>query len=384
MPPAKPALRFTYVLVRNWRNFPKADADLGPRVMLAGPSGAGKTNFLDIFRFLADLASPSCGFQQGVERRGGVRRLRCLAGRHDSAPCLAVRAGDAGNPALWEYELSFNQEGGGPPMVRRERFSRAGEDIVTRPDEADKNDPGLLAQTCLEKGGSPGPIRDFAAFLKAVRYENPLAALLREPDPLPGERLEPFGGGFLHRVLATPERFRVARLRNVLETLQDAVPQFSQLEAFRDERGRPHLRALQEHWRPRGAWQEQNHLADGTLRLIALLWSALDGSGPLLIEEPETSLHPQAIRLVPRMLAGIVRKSGRQLILTTRSLDLLCGEGVETGEIRLLNPVEGQTVVRPALDLAEAAELLDRGTLHTESDAAALEAAARERQLGLF
>ncbi len=377
-------VRLTHVLVRNWRNFLRADLDLGERVFLAGPSGAGKTNLLDAFRFLGDLVSPAGGLQEAVRSRGGVGRLRCLAARQDSDLALVVQAGGSTDPAAWEYELQFNQEDRRLPAVRRERLSWRGEDLVDRPDEHDKADGGRLACTALELGSRRKELRDFAAFLRSICYLHPAAPLLRDPDRPPGARFDPFGAGFLGRVVATPEKARQSRLKLVLEALGGAVPQIRRLEAHRDTQGRPHLRALLEHWRPHGAWQSEEHLSDGALRLIALLWNALDAGGPLLVEEPEISLHSHAVRAIPAMLARACQRTGRQMILTTHSLDLLCGEGVSTGEIALLNPSPEGCAVRFAYDLKEAADLLDRGALAPEPPVAAGSAEAPGRQLGLF
>ncbi|MCC7175671.1 MAG: AAA family ATPase [Bryobacterales bacterium] len=383
MPSNAAALRFTHLLVRNWRNFLRVDLDLGDRVYLAGPSGSGKTNLLDVFRFLAELVSPAGGFQEAVRSRGGVRRLRCLSARQESNLWLVVHAGDEGNPSAWEYELQFNQEEHRLPAVRRERLSWQGEDLVDRPDRHDKEDAGRLAQTALEQGVRRKELREFAALLGSVRYFHPAAALLRDADRPPGTLFEPFGAGFLGRVMATAEKPRKARLRYVLEALGGAFPQLRELQAHRDAQGRPHLRALHQHWRPHGAWLGEQQLPDGALRLIALLWAALDGDGPLLLEEPELSVHPHAARMVPRMLARLGQRCSRQVIFTTHSPDVLCGEEVSTSEIALLCPSEEGTLVRAALDLKEAVDLLDSGALTAESGAAG-EAPAPERQLGLF
>src|SRR5215813_13851838 len=111
--------------------------------------------------------------------------------------------------------------------------------------------------------------------------------------------------------------------------------------------GTTHLRGRYEHWRPRGAWQTEEQFSDGTLRFLGLLWATLDGSGPLLLEEPELSLHPEVIRYIPQMFARIQRRSGRQIIATTHSTELL-REGVGLNEVALLEPSHEGTAARTA------------------------------------
>ena len=47
--------------LRNWRNFTKADVTLGQTTYLIGPNASGKSNFLDIFRFMRDIVNPNGG-----------------------------------------------------------------------------------------------------------------------------------------------------------------------------------------------------------------------------------------------------------------------------------------------------------------------------------
>jgi hypothetical protein len=54
--------------------------------------------------------------------------------------------------------------------------------------------------------------------------------------------------------------------------------------------GAPHLEALYEHHRPNAGWQRESHFLDGTLRLLGILWSLLNGDSLLLIEEPELNV----------------------------------------------------------------------------------------------
>ncbi len=353
------------------------EADLGPRAVVAGPNASGKTNLLDAVRFLGDLCAS--GLQAAVRKRGGVPRLRCLAARQHPDILIAVRVGSEGNGPDWEYELRFTQEGIQPPAIQRERVTRAGEDILLRPDEADLDDPERLKESVLAEASWNREVRELAGLFAAVRYINPAPALIREPARSAGRERDSFGGDLLERIAVAPEQTRHGRLRRILAAAAQVVPRMGALELWRDPRGAPHLRARYGHWRPQGAWQTEEQFSDGTLRLIALFWEALDGHGPLLIEEPELSLDPVAGRRVLVLLAALQRRTQRQMIISTQSPDLLAEAELASSELLLLVPGEEETEIRPATSVEDAGELLE-GRLPGEAESPVLD----EDQLFLF
>ena len=67
----------TRLKLQNWRNFKEIEVELRDRVFVIGPNASGKSNLLDVFRFLRDIAKPTGGgLQRAVEARGGVTQ-RC-------------------------------------------------------------------------------------------------------------------------------------------------------------------------------------------------------------------------------------------------------------------------------------------------------------------
>jgi hypothetical protein len=94
---------------------------------------------------------------------------------------------------------------------------------------------------------------------------------------------------------------------------------------------------------------------------MGLLWVAMGSGGPLLLEEPELSLHPEIVRFLPQMFARIQRRTGRQLLLSTHSPELLRDDGIGTDEILLLRPSKEGTVVTPASQHADVETLLKGG-----------------------
>jgi len=359
-------LRFTRIRIENWRNFSRAEVELRHRAFLVGPNASGKSNFLDAFRFLRDLVSVGGGFQEAVRRRGGVSSMRCLAARRNPDVVLDVSVGSYSQPALWEYRITIRQDNQRRPFLGQERVISEGQSVFEYTTDATRKDPALSFQTAIEQLHVSQNFRELAEFFASVRYLHLVPQLVREPDRSVGRRNDPFGGDFLEQVGATQERVRNARLRSMVDALRVAVPQLSELVFERDERSTPRLKGRYEHWRPQGAWQDQDQLSDGTLRLLGLLWAALDGSGPLLLEEPELSLHPEVVRHLPQLFARIQRKRGRQILLSTHSPDLLSDEGIGLDEVILLRPGKEGTEVELAEKIADAQALLEGGSTLAE------------------
>lgn len=354
-------VRITEASIKNWKNFTRAEAKFEQRVFLVGPNAAGKSNFLDLFRFLRDLVSVGGGFQESVRRRGGVSTIRCLAARQDPTIEIAVKLGTSGAPDMWRYELEFGQDNQRKPIVKRETVLRAGVTLLNRPDDDDREDPARLRQTHIEQVNVNRTFRPVADFLSSIRYLHIVPQLVREPDRSSGRKHDPFGGDFIERVATTDKRIQKGRLNRIRRALQIAVPQLRDLELWQDETGRPRLRGKYEHWRPQGAYQSEEQFSDGTLRLMGLLWAVLDGSGPLLLEEPELSLHPGVVRYVPQLLARARTRDPRQIFVSTHSPELLEDDGIGMDEVLMLLPQREGTILRPAGEDREIRNLLEGG-----------------------
>jgi len=338
-------MRFRKLRLKNWKNFEDTgEIEILDRLFLVGPNASGKSNFLDAFRFLRDLAA---SFQKAVARRGGVGAIRCLAAQR--YPDIELRAElEAQDGRRWTYEVAFNQDKQRRPLLKREFIALNGGTLLDRPNDDDRADPERLTQTYLEQVNVNREFRDLATFFASIHYLHIVPQLVREPGHLVDQTHDPFGGDFLEQVAKTPEKTRQSRLSRIKAALQVAIPQLQEIELWRDVLGMPHLRGKYEHWRARGAWQTEGQFSDGTLRLMGILWAVMDGQGPLLLEEPELSLHPGVVRVLPQMLARAQRRTGRQVFLSTHSPDLLNDEGIGLDEVLLLTPGREGTEVKTA------------------------------------
>lgn len=356
-------LHFTHIHLQNWRNFINVDVDLQDRIFLVGPNASGKSNFLDVFRFLEDLVTiEGGGLQSALKKRGGVSGLRSLAARQHPDVVIDVSIGNKEYPELWRYKLHFNQDKQKEPRIIKEQVFFKQISKLNRPYESDKKDPARLTQTYLENVTINREFRDIAEFFKSIRYLHIVPQLIREPDRSFGHKNDPFGGDFLDQIMSVNKKTRESNLKKIEKALNIAVPHLTKITIQADEKGKPHLKGNYEHWRPQGAWQTEKQFSDGTLRLMGLLWSLLNGSGPLLLEEPELSLHPEIIRHIPQMFARIQRKTSRQIITSTHSSELLLDEGIGLDEVLLLIPSHEGTEVKPASSIEDAECLLQGGS----------------------
>ncbi len=358
------------LILKNWRNFRTVDIKLADRVFVAGPNASGKSNLLDVFAFLRDISKAGGGLQKAVNERGGISKLRCLAARKYPDVELEIHVSD--NDTIWSYAIGIKQEARGRrlPLLAYERVMKGDRKILERPNPDDIADSVRLTQTHLEQINANAEFRDLVRFFEATSYLHLVPQLLRHPEAFsgPGVPGDPYGKSFLEKVARTPERSRKNRLTKIEAALRIAVPQLEELKYVKDETGIPHLEALYKHWRPYGAKQREDQFSDGTLRLVGLLWSLLDGDSLLLLEEPEISLNAGIVQKLPGLMYRIQRQKRRQIIISTHSHDLLSDPGIGGEEVLLLTPSDDGTKVQLASSITEVRDLLEGGL--TIADAA--------------
>lgn len=354
-------MHFLRLRLQNWKNFQRVDVALQGRTFVVGPNAAGKSNLLDALRFLRDLAqSKGGGLQAAIDDlRLGFSHVRSLHARQRSNVVVGVEVGN-GDDERWSYELELSGDKKGAKVVR-EVVARGSQIVLRRPDDNDASDVELLRQTHLEQVSANSRFRPLVEFFSGIAYLHLVPQLLREPRRFEVVGRDPLGSDFLRRIAEAPKKRSEARLRHICDALQVAVPSLKKLEQWTDASGIPHLRGQFEHWRPNAGWQTEPQFSDGTLRLIALLWILADGEEPLLLEEPELSLHPAVVRQIPRMVHKLNKRRSRQVILSTHSVDMLSDGGIGLEEILLVRPGKDGSEVLLASDSEEVKALLTGG-----------------------
>ncbi len=292
--------------------------------------------------------------------------MRCLAARKEPDVELEVELSEtSSSQADWKYGIGITQQVRGyrQPILRYEKVWKNGILIRNRPDNEDRRDELRLTQTHLEQINSNAEFREIGRFFESIRYLHLVPQLLRHPEAFQGPTIpdDPYGRNFLEMVVKTPEKTRRSRLRRIEAALREAVPQLTKLTDTKDEAGIPHLEATYAHWRPNAGRQREDQFSDGTLRLVGLFWSLLEGDSPLLLEEPELSLHAGIVGKLPALFYRLQRKRRRQIFVSTHSSDLLSQKGIGGEEVVILRPDKEGTVAEIASSVEEVRTLLDAG-----------------------
>lgn len=354
-------LKFRGIRLENWRNFKHIDIPIQDRMFLVGANASGKSNLLDVFRFLGELGQGE-GLQRAAAKRRGVKALRSWSARKNPIIKISVNLEDEQQKNHWTYELEFGEKEALPEVIA-ERVIHNGKYILKRPDADDKNDPIRLSVTHLENYISNLEFRELANSLANVRYLHLVPQFIREQSRIDKLPSDPFGSDFLEQVASTDAKVRNERLNYIGRALTLVGTPIEKIELKRGNSNRPHIRAKFSNWRPNGIWMEEveGELSDGSLRLMGLLWAMMEETGLMLIEEPELSLHPEIIRKIPQLLVRAQTTNGRQILISTHSPEILYDEGIGLDEILLFIPTDDDTFVSPASSDDQAKLLLESG-----------------------
>ncbi|MDZ7794896.1 MAG: AAA family ATPase [Spirochaetia bacterium] len=364
-------MKIKRLILKNWKNFTDVDVGLASRSFIVGPNASGKSNLLDSLRFLHDISRPGRGLAKALSDRGGLKKIRSLSARKEPQVEIKIELEEADKTksTTWTYHLSLINEVRGThrTLIEKERVTKDGEILLNRPDKDDESDSLRLTQTSLEQINVNSAFRELYTFFQDIGYIHLIPQIIRQPELFFNTNIkiddDSYGFHFLESIVnASPQKKR-SRLKKIEQALKIAVPQLTDLRESRDEKGVPHLEATYEHWRPNAGKQQEREFSDGTIRLIGLLWSILEGKSVILLEEPELSLHPAIVRKIPQIIHNITRGKGNniQIMLSTHSPDLLSDGSISAKEIILLDAAKEGTRVRTAHDIDDVRTLLESG-----------------------
>ena len=414
LPAHKPAF-LRRVQIRGYKSIAFCDVTLEPLTVLVGRNASGKSNFLDALGFLADLMERRA--TEAVNARGGWKSIHPKVGSNPHIQ-IAVAAYFESYKSKWDAEYSFALEFAEQNQIRVSHESLIFTDCKDRnrvcgytyyagkitwlgqeyfenslfTDEKLPNPEFFTRRRydrLLVSVIGTQPFLDFAELLRSSSVYDLLPRAIRSFQPSTGSPKLAADGSNLARAIEGLKEIEPETLSRIERYLRLLVPgvvsfktqEYGDLETVRFGVKSTHSNTVVEF--------DASSMSDGTIRVLASLVAAnqivlpIGFPGFVAIEEPETALHPAATQaLVAALDAATLRT---QILLTTHSPDLLDAEEIKPENVRIVQMIDGQTVIGP---IDEASVEIVRRNLDTlggleRNDSLQIDYDDRQRQIAL-
>lgn len=340
------------------------DAELDNPTFLVGQNGAGKSNFADVFAFLAEaMTSPlsavfdrrrgigAVGYRDAISRAFNLG-LKVELGDLNEATSRAVYAFELGPAGSHDFEVVREQCLVELTDGSRNWFDRGRTGFRSSADSLKPVlDASALALPLIAGDKRFYWVLRFLTKMQAYRIE---PAVLRETqDPSGGTRLRPDGSNTAN-VLREIERESPGDWQKIRTLLESVAPGTIDVRPKR-QGDKLSLEFAQKLAGSRQVKFSALHMSDGTLRALGLFAAVFQRPRPsvLVIEEPEATMHPGALGAI----LDLLRHAGRfmQVVVTTHSPDVLDASWIEDRHLRMVGWEDGASHVAAVAESSRAA-----------------------------
>lgn len=344
------------LVMKRFRSIPSERVTFDNPTIFVGRNGAGKSNLISAFAFLADAMSTP--LQAVVDKAGGLGAVRHRGAGKSYPPNLGLRVElEGANGAAWSgfYAFELKPLGSSPFVfsVLREQCRVTSESRSYFFDRGENGfrsnlpgirpavDPASLALPLVGGEKSFAPILRTLAGFRVYSIEPARLRELQEPDAGTSLRSD---GGNVTSVLREIERQSAGDFARISEFLASIVPHTSRVEVKKHGKSLG-LEVAQDWPEKRRLRFEGPSLSDGTLRAIGLITAVFQRPVPSLvaIEEPEATIHPGALESILDLLDLAARRT--QVVLTTHSPELLEAKWIAGRHLRIVENHAGATRV---------------------------------------
>ncbi len=354
---------------RNFKSLRTLDLSLGALNVLVGPNMGGKSNVLDVLRFLYESWFPQPGTfgpVNALARRGGIDEVLWKGGQ-EKLLSIDIEFTDPARPGRsFEYGIELVSGAAGYVNIQTERLVlQEGEKqypLITRDSEGrwlvNANSERLVSiqaeRSAMELAPPNWDGYSLKWFAQNWRYYQFVPSLMKQINQVTvGGVLDPHGQNLSAWLMwlqtRSPESFE-----RITEVARDVFPEIRRLLTWPTQQGTVYLSSQEQALaHPTPLFQ----MSDGEVIFVAFLSviCAPDDLGGTLfcIEEPENHLHPKLFETLIALLRQVQQEvadrnvAPSQIMLTTHSPYVL--DQMNLDEVIWVEKKNGETkVVRPS------------------------------------
>jgi predicted ATPase len=360
--------------VKNFRSFRDTKIEFGYNNILVGPNMSGKSNLIDLFRFIKDLLFPSQQGLFGLNSAFNARKgFNNVAWRGAENPRIEIALeGEFFHPRRMDYAYEISILGSfqwGTANVERETLKiidEAGEHTLIdtheqrrrafRTDGTQINESTDSTRLVMEYEMPNWEASIFKQSVLSWKFFNFIPALMRQPNQTAAApALNIYGDNLSAWLMLLQTRFS-DHFELIRNAVRDVFPTVENIFTNPTAQSTVFLASKEKFLKGPITIGE---MSDGELAFLALLsviYSPPEfGSDLCFVEEPENHLHPRLIAILVELLRQVQQSlepdSRGQLVVTTHSPHLVDRFGL--AEILIANKVTGATdFLRPSNDEA--------------------------------
>jgi predicted ATPase len=370
------------IKISNFKSFKDLEIELGKFNVIIGPNASGKSNFIEVFKFLKDIVNH--GLENAISIQGGIEYLRNInIGSSENLSLevvlerefrFGVRTKEKGLIGIKNYETTYKLA---LKFKRRGQRFEIVEDKITQKVnfyQLEKKDGKIKEKKKLGKGEivcslTKGKVnvelnipKDIGIkkediiprFLEEVKLESKTLSIEHPPlsifhqnilnffsdrfsiydfDPKLPKKATPITGKavleedgsnlaiVLKNILGNKDLKR--KFSNLVKDLLPFVDDLS-IEKFADKSLLFKIREVY----TKKLYLPASLISDGTINITALIIALyFDKKQLTIIEEPERNIHPYLISKVVDMMKDVSQK--KQIIVTTHNPEMVKHAGVE-------------------------------------------------------
>lgn len=338
------------ITVRGFTSIKDLDAfELGDLNVIIGANGAGKSNFIQIFRML--MAMTQKNLTKFILERGGADNF--LFG----GPKITAKI-------TMEFEFaSLSENAQGPISYRFELTPTAEERFLIAEERKDGTtpwrtygSPGAESRVCdlRNESSSAGRWDDvgysvyesISNWMVYHFHDTSASAPMRRSEILEdNDKLRGDAANIAPFLLTLREHEMYStHYKNILNAIRLVIPFFDDFRLDRQKFGEAEKVRLS--WQQKGSSfpMQPYHLSDGSIRFICLATALLQPNPPstIIIDEPELGLHPAAIVLLSELIQAAAKHT--QVIVATQSPALIDQFSIE--DIIVMNREHGASTFK--------------------------------------
>jgi predicted ATPase len=357
------ALRLKSLTLKRFRSVISSRLTFDNPTFLVGRNGAGKSNIVDALNFLSEVASNPLDVV--FDKRGGIESVRNKVSGPGYPPNLGLAVefqgvveprsitlpselqidtpGDASG--MYSFEIKASKDAGFE-VVRERCVVRDGSEFHWYDKRGGKVESSITYLTTdfwttmppnylmLPWTGAVPIFRPVQQMLSQIQsFAIDPSQMRRLQDPDQGLQLRADGGN-AGSVLTHMKRYNPGAVAQLCSTLAQITPNTSNIRPIKH--GKQTTLEFEQQWGTKTLKFEAYSASDGTLRALGILMGLLQAtaSSLVIIEEPESSLHPAALEVLLQLIESASATS--QVLVTTHSADLLDAKWIRPENLRLL------------------------------------------------